>query len=129
MLQEPSSSRERAAAAPRAPLGHQVLVDLCGCDAATLDDTALLDAAVREGVRLGRATALESHARKFHPQGVSLVVILAESHVAVHTWPELGRASVDVFTCGSTDARAVAKHIAWALGATTSHMREVDRGA
>ena len=70
---------------------------------AGLDDEARIQAAFREIVEVCGATLLHIHTHKFSPQGVSGVAVLAESHISVHTWPEIGYGAFDVFMCG--DAR------------------------
>jgi S-adenosylmethionine decarboxylase len=85
---------------PMEPLGLHILIDLSGIDAARLNDPAALQDCLEEAARHGGATVLESRFRRFEPQGVSGVVIISESHITVHTWPELGYAAIDVFTCG-----------------------------
>lgn len=81
------------------PLGEHYIIELWGCKAPVLDDlegirNTLLDAADRAG-----ATIVENAFHKFAPQGVSGVVVIAESHLSIHTWPELGYAALDLFTC------------------------------
>ena len=72
---------------------------------------------------------VSSHFHHFSPQGVSGVVVIAESHVTVHTWPEHGYAAVDVFTCGRPEvAEAVMELIVTALRAETVHRTSFDRG-
>jgi S-adenosylmethionine decarboxylase len=68
-----------------------------------LDDEALIQGAFRDCVTECGATLLHIHTHKFSPQGVSGVAVLAESHISVHTWPEIGYGAFDVFMCG--DAR------------------------
>lgn len=82
------------------PLGVQWTADLYGCDAALLDDEARIGEFVLEAARVAQATIISAQFHKFAPQGVSGVVVIAESHIAIHTWPELGYAALDVFTCG-----------------------------
>ncbi|MCB9477595.1 MAG: adenosylmethionine decarboxylase [Deltaproteobacteria bacterium] len=81
-------------------LGTHHLLDLFGVGAALLDDQSALKATLSRCARDGGATILATHFRRFEPQGVTGVVILAESHVTIHTWPERGAATLDVFTCG-----------------------------
>lgn len=82
--------------------GHHFLVDLWG--ASRLDDLATVEAALREAAEAAGATILHVHLHKFTPNGgISGVIVLAESHISVHTWPEKGFAAFDVFMCG--DAR------------------------
>ncbi len=82
-------------------LGRHVLAEMYGCDPGALDSVErvrdiMVDAAIKAGAEI-REVAFH----KFSPQGVSGVVVISESHLAVHTWPEYGYAAVDVFTCGS----------------------------
>jgi S-adenosylmethionine decarboxylase len=85
---------------PPQPPGMHCLVELYDCPAPVLDDEDLLRGALKDAVSHGMATLLELTSRKFSPQGVTALALIAESHVAVHTWPERGYAAVDVFTCG-----------------------------
>lgn len=52
--------------------------------------------------KVAKATIVGSHFHQFSPFGVSGVVVIAESHLAIHTWPEYGYAAIDIFTCGET---------------------------
>jgi S-adenosylmethionine decarboxylase len=82
--------------------GTHLLVDLWG--ATKLDDPAHIDAALREAALAAGATILHSHFHHFTPNGgVSGVVVLAESHISIHTWPERNFAAVDIFMCGACD--------------------------
>jgi len=82
--------------------GMHLLVDLWG--AANLTDPMAIDAALREAALAAGATILHSHFHHFAPNGgVSGVVVLAESHISIHTWPERHFAAVDIFMCGSCD--------------------------
>lgn len=83
-------------------LGKHLLVELNDCNRELLNDLEtireiMLAAAVGSG-----ATILGESFHKFNPQGVSGVVIIAESHLTIHTWPEYGYAGADIFTCGTT---------------------------
>ena len=70
--------------------------------AKALDNEDLIkESAVAACVSAG-ATVLSVHSHKFEPQGLTLIVILAESHFSVHTWPERCAAAVDLFTCGES---------------------------
>ena len=84
--------------------GMHLLVDLWG--AANLDDPKHIDRKLREAAERAGATILHSHFHHFTPNGgVSGVVVLAESHISIHTWPEREFAAVDVFMCGACDPR------------------------
>lgn len=82
--------------------GMHLLVDLWG--ASNLGDPAHIDAALRKAAIVAGATILHSHFHHFSPNGgVSGVVVLAESHISIHTWPERDFAAVDIFMCGECD--------------------------
>ena len=110
-------------------LGHHILLDLSGVARSLLDDAKGLESEFVRAAERGGAHVVESRFCRFQPQGVSGVVILAESHVTVHTWPELGFAAVDVFTCGeATIARRVSEEVVAALGPRQHQTRTLQRG-
>ena len=82
--------------------GMHLLVDLWG--AKNLTDPATIDSALREAAEAAGATILHSHFHHFGPDGgVSGVLVLAESHISIHTWPERDFAAIDIFMCGACD--------------------------
>jgi len=84
-------------------VGSHVLADISGSSSSLLNDgQALLDLLCRASEQAG-ATVLTAHHHAFEPQGVTAIVVLAESHVSIHTWPEWGGATLDAYTCGAAD--------------------------
>lgn len=83
-------------------LGRHVLAELHGCRFDVLNDIDKVERIMINAALEAGAEVREYVFHKFSPQGVSGVVVISESHLAIHTWPELGYAAVDVFTCGST---------------------------
>lgn len=79
-------------------LGRHLIFDLWGC--VNLNSARIIEEAMLEAVKACGATLLESRTRVFSPQGVSGFVLLSESHISIHTWPEHKYAAVDIFTCG-----------------------------
>jgi S-adenosylmethionine decarboxylase len=77
----------------------QLLVDLYGCEGDLDDEGLLLETLERASEAVG-STIMQRIAQRFSPVGVSVILILAETHISVHTWPEHGYAAVDVFICG-----------------------------
>ena len=110
-------------------LGRHLLVELHDCDKEALNDLgflreAMLDAAIDCG-----AVVLGDSFHHFSPQGVSGVVIIAESHLSVHTWPEYGYAAVDIFTCGTTvEPEKAARVLIEKLGSKNHSLTEIQRG-
>jgi len=85
-------------------LGNHILVEFMNCDPQILNEVATIEKNMVEGARKAGATVINSTFHHFSPYGVSGVVVIQESHLAIHTWPEWGYAAVDLFTCGEMDA-------------------------
>jgi S-adenosylmethionine decarboxylase len=81
-------------------LGRHVLAEIFGCRFDILNDVKKVEENMISAAHEAGAEIREYVFHKFSPQGVSGVVVISESHLAIHTWPELGYAAVDVFTCG-----------------------------
>lgn len=83
-------------------LGDHRIVEFWGCSFESLDNLALMKQMFADGLKASNATVIDTVLHKFSPQGVTGIAAIAESHVSIHTWPELGYAAVDVFSCGTT---------------------------
>ncbi len=81
------------------PLGIHYIIELYGCKPAILDDLQKIEDTLNYSADLAGATIISSKFHKFSPQGVSGVIVIAESHLSIHTWPELGYAALDLYTC------------------------------
>ncbi len=107
--------------------GTHLLIDLWG--ACNLDDPAQIDAALREGAVTAGATILHGHFHHFSPNGgVSGVLVLAESHISIHTWPERNFAAVDIFMCGACNPYKSVAALKAAFKPATIHLGEQRRG-
>ncbi len=117
--------------APQAqPLGVHFLLDVAGAPFETLDDAALVETLLVGAVKAMGAKVLGVHIHRLVPQGVSGVVVISESHLTIHTWPERGEAAVDLFTCGDrARARCAVDALAKAFGASRAVVEERVRGA
>lgn len=83
-------------------LGRHILVEYYNCDEEILGNHAQIEEVMVEAAKVSKATVVESVFHHFNPWGVSGAVIISESHLTIHTWPEFGYAAVDLFTCGDT---------------------------
>ncbi len=109
--------------------GTHVVCELSGCDATKLTDVDGVRDVMESAAREANAEILKVVFHRFQPQGVSGVVVIAESHLSIHTWPEAGYAAVDFYTCGDhTDPWRACEYAAKKLGATTMLTTEVKRG-
>lgn len=81
-------------------LGNQLIVELFDCDQESLKDVSTVEAVLLKAANAAKATVINHCFHQFSPHGVSGVVVIAESHIAVHTWPEHRYCAIDIFTCG-----------------------------
>jgi S-adenosylmethionine decarboxylase len=110
-------------------LGRHVLAEVYGCRFETLNDIEQVREIMVNAALAAGADIREVCFHKFSPQGVSGVVVISESHLAIHTWPELGYAAVDVFTCGETvNPWDACKYLSEKFQAGQVHATEIERG-
>ena len=110
-------------------LGRHILCEVHGCDPKVLDDRKAIEQIMVEAALGAGAEVREVAFHKFSPQGVSGVVVISESHLTIHTWPELGYAALDVFTCGdSVDPWKACNYITKGFRAGHMSATEVKRG-
>lgn len=110
-------------------LGRHLLLELKICNKEVLNDLNYLKECLNEAAIQCGATVVGESFYHFSPYGVSGVVNIAESHIAIHTWPEYMYAAVDVFTCGNNvDPEKAAKLIVERLEAQTHSLIELRRG-
>jgi len=109
--------------------GSQVVLDLYECDTTHLDDLPWVKRTLEDAARAAGATIVETVFHKFAPWGISGVVVIAESHLAIHIWPENRYAAIDVFTCGESVRTEIATaFLARAFGSRRSVHRNFTRG-
>lgn len=99
-LREPPVSAAAKRRTRHTTIGSQIVLDLYECDTSHLDDLEWVKVTLVNAARLAGATIVDTVFHKFAPWGISGVVVIAESHLAIHIWPENRYAAVDVFTCG-----------------------------
>lgn len=110
-------------------LGCQILSEFYGCDRDILNHVGRIKELMNEAARICGASILGSVFHRFNPHGVSGVVVIAESHMAIHTWPEYGLAAVDLFTCGKgADPWQAQKFLAKGFDAQSISTKEIRRG-
>ncbi|MCX7902932.1 MAG: adenosylmethionine decarboxylase [Caloramator sp.] len=110
-------------------LGRHIIAEIYGCDAEILNDREKIEKIMVDAALMAGAEVREVAFHKFSPLGVSGVVVISESHLTIHTWPELGYAAVDVFTCGDhINPWDACNYMTEQFGATHITATEVKRG-
>ncbi|MGK7369665.1 MAG: adenosylmethionine decarboxylase [Candidatus Halalkalibacterium sp. M3_1C_030] len=110
-------------------LGRQILVEFYDCDSDKINDVSFVESAFLEATRKSKATIISHNFHKFSPHGISGVVVIAESHVTIHSWPEYNYAAVDIFTCGDTiDPWIIQEYLKEAFESKNISSMEMKRG-
>lgn len=107
-------------------IGQHLLLEQWG--GRGLSDAGTLEHAMRAAAEAGGATVLGAHFHPFEGGGVTGVLLLAESHITVHTWPEQGYAALDLFMCGAADVVVAADTLDAALAPERSTRQVIQRG-
>jgi len=110
-------------------LGNQIVAEFYSCDEKLLNDVDFVQDAMVKAAEKAGAHIVTQTFHHFSPHGVSGAVIIAESHLAIHTWPEYGYAAVDLFTCGDqVSAERALQHLRESLKAEQISTMEIHRG-
>lgn len=110
-------------------LGKHLIIELFQCDSTLLNDVKTIERHLLAAVQLSGATVIQPFFHQFSPHGITGVVVVAESHFALHTWPEYGYCAVDIFTCGDTvDGHVALDYLKENLGAANASVMEIKRG-
>src|ERR671916_2606541 len=111
------------------PGGTHLIAELAECNPEALNNEEFLREKLRKAAQIAGATVLSVHSHKFTSAGVTAFALLAESHISIHTWPELGYAAVDAFTCGQSMRTQLAiESVAHALDSKNTKVITVKRG-
>jgi len=110
-------------------LGRHLIAELAECNPTVLNNLPRLKSALIESARKSGATIVDSVFHQYNPQGISGIIVIAESHISLHAWPEYNYAAVDCFTCGtSVDPQKALDFLQEALGCKSIYVREIHRG-
>jgi len=111
------------------PIGHHYIVEASGCDPDIIGSVSKVQQILVKAAEIAGATVWAVSFNKFSPKGVSGVVVISESHISTHTWPEYGYGALDIYTCGDdVDSEKAITYAVEAFGASASHMTEITRG-
>jgi len=111
------------------PIGHHYIVESSGCDPKIIGSIEKVQEILVKAAEIAGAQVWSISFSRFPPQGVSGVVVISESHISTHTWPEFGYVALDIYTCGkSVDPEKAVVFAVEAFGSSTSHITEITRG-
>ncbi len=109
-------------------LGTHLIAELFNCNEFHINDVKKVEEVMMAAAELSSATIIKPFFHKFSPYGISGVIIIAESHFTIHTWPEYGYAAVDIFTCGDLNYQVALEHIKNELEAERCSIFQFQRG-
>ena len=110
-------------------LGRHMLLELFDCDPAAINNLEAVKGALVEAAKRAQATIVDVVFHEFNPFGVSGVVVIAESHLSIHTWPEYRYAAVDIFSCGDVlQPEVAANYLVEEFKAERTSVVDVQRG-
>jgi S-adenosylmethionine decarboxylase len=109
-------------------IGREIIADLKGCDVRVINDEQLLKRLVQEAVRKTNHHLLNIASKKFTPVGVTILGVLAESHISLHTYPEIGYVGIDIFTCGPNRPEPIFEYLKGKLSAKEVYWEFIKRG-
>jgi S-adenosylmethionine decarboxylase len=111
------------------PVGHHYIVEASGCNPKVIGSVEKVQDILVKAAEIAGATVWAISFSKFPPSGVSGVVVISESHISTHTWPERRYAALDIYTCGShVDPERAVIYALESFGASSSHITEITRG-
>jgi S-adenosylmethionine decarboxylase proenzyme len=108
-------------------MGKHLLLEVYNVNFDLINDVESLQTVMVKGINRAKMTILNVFSHCFVPQGCTLVIALAESHVSCHTWPENGSLAIDVYTCGEKNPRLIAIEILKYLDSDSYLIREIER--
>jgi S-adenosylmethionine decarboxylase proenzyme len=110
------------------PLGKQIILELYQCNAKKLSNPQFIEEVMQQAATAMGATIVTSAFHHFAPNGVSGVVVIQESHLTIHTWPEHHYAAIDIFTCGDIEIQAGVAHLVEVFEAREQSEQILERG-
>lgn len=112
------------------PLGRQLVAEFIYCSEDILNDRKALESALEQGIKASGLTLVSITGKQFYPVGVTSIALISESHIAIHTYPEAGHASIDIFTCanGSKSVKKLLEFLKGRLKPKTVKVMEIHRG-
>jgi S-adenosylmethionine decarboxylase len=128
-MSSPTLERVAPSAPQRSGVGKELIVEVWEPSGVDLTDKDRIRAILMRAVKSSGSTLIRSYFHRLHPGGITGFLLLKESHISIHTWPEFGYAALDFFTCGQADSYKALDEVEKAFRPKTVKVTEVIRGA
>lgn len=112
-----------------AHLGIHLIADFFECDSSVINSIESVEKILTESVIISGATIVKPFFHRFSPQGISGIIVVAESHFSIHTWPEHSAAAVDIFSCGEFNYIAALKFIKEQIKSASNSIVQIVRNS
>ena len=109
-------------------LGIHLIADFFECDPSVINNAESVEKIMTESVKISGATIIKPFFHRFSPHGISGIIVVAESHFAIHTWPEHYAAAVDIFSCGEFNYTDALIHIRNSFKSAENSVVQIWRG-
>lgn len=109
-------------------LGRHFIAEFYKCNPHTINDSRAVESIMTEAAVISGATIIKPFFHTFSPQGVSGIIVIAESHFAIHTWPEHSYAAVDLFSCSDFLYKEALSHIKERFQSVEYSINVINRG-
>ena len=128
-MSSPAVGKAARIAPPRGGVGKELIVEIWEPSGVDLTDKDTIRAVLMRAVKSSGSTLIRSYFHRLHPGGITGFLLLKESHISIHTWPEFGYAAIDFFTCGQADSYKALAEVEQAFLPKKVEVREIARGA
>ncbi len=128
-MSSPTLERVAPSALTKGGVGKELIVEVWEPSGVDLTDKDTIRAVLMRAVKLSGSTLIRSYFHRLHPGGITGFLLLKESHISIHTWPEYGYAALDFFTCGQTDAHKGLEEVTRVFKPRSVKVTEIVRGA
>jgi S-adenosylmethionine decarboxylase len=128
-MSSPTLERAAPSAAQKYGVGQELIVDVWEPSGVDLTDKDAIRAILLRAVKSSGSTLIRSYFHRLHPGGITGFLLLKESHISIHTWPEYGYAALDFFTCGQADSRKALAEVEKAFRPKMLKVTEITRGS
>lgn len=113
---------------PKEKLGMHLVAEIYFSDPSVLNDEEKIRESLIDASIAGNMTVINASSHKFSPHGVTALILLAESHISIHTWPEYGYAAIDIFACGKGEPEKSLERLKELLPIKDFKILKINRG-